>query len=55
MDRLHSPNSRDPAAGSPFWKRCAWLVGIWFASVSVVLIVVELLKLFMAAAGLKTH
>jgi hypothetical protein len=44
-----------PAGKSPLWKRVAWLVAIWLASVSTVLIVVELIRFFMSAAGLKTH
>jgi hypothetical protein len=44
-----------PAGESPLWKRLAWLVAIWLASVSTVLVVVELIRFFMSAAGLKTH
>lgn len=40
---------------SPLWKRLAWLFSIWLASVSTVLIVVEMIRFFMSAAGLKTH
>jgi Protein of unknown function (DUF2474) len=43
------------AEKSPLWKRVAWLFAIWLASVSTVLIVVEMIRLFLSAAGLKTH
>lgn len=40
---------------SPLWKRIAWLFAIWLASVSTVLIVVEIIRFLMSAAGLRTH
>lgn len=44
-----------PANRSPLWKRVAWLGAIWLASVCTVLIVVEIIRFLMSAAGLKTH
>jgi hypothetical protein len=37
------------------WKRVAWLVSIWAASVSTLAVVVEVIRLCMSAIGLKTH
>ncbi|SEA61074.1 DUF2474 domain-containing protein [Paraburkholderia sartisoli] len=39
----------------PVWKRLAWLGGIWLASVLALGLVVEIIRLGMSAAGLKTH
>ncbi len=48
----HEP---DPAANSPWWKRMGWLVAIWGCSVVGLAVVAELLRLFMTAAGMKSH
>lgn len=37
------------------WKRVAWLVGIWAASVLTLAVVVEVIRLCMSAIGLRTH
>jgi hypothetical protein len=39
----------------PLWRRLLWLVAIWVASVSAVALVAELIRLLMAAAGLRTR
>ncbi|WP_286162262.1 DUF2474 domain-containing protein [Burkholderia sp. WP9] len=39
----------------PLLKRLAWLGGIWLASVLSLGVVVEIIRLGMAAAGFKTH
>jgi hypothetical protein len=39
----------------PLLKRLAWLIGIWLASVLSLGVVVEIIRLGMTAAGLKTH
>jgi hypothetical protein len=39
----------------PLLKRLAWLGGIWLASVLSLGVVVEIIRVGMAAAGLKTH
>jgi hypothetical protein len=39
----------------PLLKRLAWLGGIWLMSVLLLGVVVEIIRLGMAAAGLKTH
>ena len=38
----------------PLWRRLLWLVAIWAASVAAVALVAELIRLLMAAAGLRT-
>jgi len=45
----------DPARKSPLWKRIGWLVTIWAGSVFVLFIFASLLRMFMTAAGMKSH
>jgi len=43
-----------PAAGrSPWWKKLAWLLVIWSASVAALALVAYVIGLFMRAAGLR--
>ncbi|VVD70026.1 hypothetical protein PTE30175_00519 [Pandoraea terrae] len=37
------------------WKQLFWLVALWTAGVTTVVLVVELIRLSMTAIGLKTH
>ncbi|AVK72246.1 DUF2474 domain-containing protein [Cupriavidus necator] len=37
------------------WSQLFWLVVLWTASVATMAVVVELIRLSMTAAGLKTH
>lgn len=39
----------------PFWKKLAWMVIIWAASVLSLGIVATVFKLLMTAAGMRTH
>ncbi|EIK93659.1 hypothetical protein PMM47T1_26053 [Pseudomonas sp. M47T1] len=48
----HEP---DPAANTPWWKRVGWLLVIWAGSIVALGIVAELLRMFMTAAGMKSH
>jgi hypothetical protein len=45
----------DPAQKKPLWQRIGWLVIIWAGSVFALFIVASLLRMFMTAAGMKTH
>ncbi|WP_240975271.1 DUF2474 domain-containing protein [Paraburkholderia aromaticivorans] len=54
MSRTMSGKSETQQA-QPLLKRLAWLGGIWLASVLSLGVVVEIIRLGMAAAGLKTH
>jgi len=48
-------HEEDPASKSPLWKRIGWLVTIWAGSVFVLFIFASLLRMFMTAAGMKSH
>jgi hypothetical protein len=48
-------DDQDPAQKQPLWKRLGWLVVIWTGSVLALFIVATLLRMFMTAAGMKTH
>lgn len=54
MSRATSGMSKTQQA-QPLLKRLAWLAAIWLASVLSLGVVVEIIRLGMAAAGLKTH
>lgn len=45
----------DPAQGKPLWQRIGWLVIIWTGSVLALFVVAMLLRMFMTAAGMKSH
>lgn len=45
----------DPARGKPLWQRIGWLVVIWTGSVLALFVVAMLLRMFMTAAGMKSH
>jgi hypothetical protein len=41
---------------APRWRsRLLWLVGLWAGGVAVTVVAVELVRLAMAAAGMRTH
>ncbi|WPO99375.1 DUF2474 domain-containing protein [Pseudomonas sp. HR96] len=40
---------------TPLWKRLGWLVMIYVGSVVALGVVAMLLRLFMSAAGMKSH
>ena len=48
-------HEEDPAKHTPLWKRLGWLAIIWAGSVFALFIVATLLRMFMTAAGMKTH
>jgi len=48
-------HEEDPALKQPLWKRIGWLIVIWGGSVFALFIVATLLRMFMTAAGMKTH
>lgn len=48
-------HEEDPARKTPLWKRIGWLVTIWVGSVFALFIVASLLRMFMTAAGMKSH
>ena len=48
-------HDEDPARKSPLWKRIGWLLTIWAGSVFVLFIFASLLRMFMTAAGMKSH
>jgi hypothetical protein len=50
----HHGTRDELAARRPLWKRLAWLVGIWTASVLALGAASWLMRLFMNAAGLGT-
>ncbi|WP_426143504.1 DUF2474 domain-containing protein [Pseudomonas sp. DWP3-1-2] len=52
-ESLH--DDQDPALKKPLWQRLAWLVGIWVGSVFALYLVASLLRMFMTAAGMRTH
>ncbi|TDV43877.1 uncharacterized protein DUF2474 [Pseudomonas graminis] len=45
----------DPAQGKPLWQRIGWLLIIWTGSVLALFVVAMLLRMFMTAAGMKSH
>ncbi|MFK3799698.1 MULTISPECIES: DUF2474 domain-containing protein [unclassified Pseudomonas] len=45
----------DVALKKPLWQRLGWLLVIWSGSVLALFIVASLLRMFMTAAGMKTH
>ena len=45
----------DPARGKPLWQRIGWLLIIWTGSVLALFVVAMLLRMFMTAAGMKSH
>ncbi len=55
MSGKESFHDEDPARKTPLWKRIGWLVVIWAGSVFALFIVASLLRMFMTAAGMKTH
>jgi hypothetical protein len=44
-----------PADAKPLWQRLAWMVAIWACSVGALGLVAYVLRLVLAAAGLKSH
>ena len=44
-----------PEAKKPLWQRLGWLLLIWAASVVSLGLVAGLLRLLMAAAGMRSH
>jgi hypothetical protein len=44
-----------PEVKKPLWQRLGWLVLIWVLSVISLGVVAGLLRLFMAAAGMRSH
>ncbi|MFF7706126.1 DUF2474 family protein [Pseudomonas sp. NPDC007930] len=44
-----------PHTQKPLWQRLGWLVLIWAASVVSLGLVAGLIRLLMAAAGMRTH
>lgn len=44
-----------PELKKPLWQRLGWLVLIWAASVVSLGVVAGLLRLLMAAAGMRSH
>ncbi|MFJ3471061.1 DUF2474 domain-containing protein [Pseudomonas sp. NPDC090201] len=55
MTGKDSLNEDDAAAKKPLWQRLGWLVVIWTGSVLALFVVASLLRMFMTAAGMKTH
>lgn len=39
----------------PLWQRIGWLLLIWTASVASLFVFAMLIRLFMTAAGMKSH
>lgn len=50
----NSSGAKPRSTPRPLWRRLAWLVGIWTASVLALAAVAWLMRLFMTAAGLGT-
>ncbi|MDE4536274.1 DUF2474 domain-containing protein [Pseudomonas sp. ITEM 17296] len=44
-----------PSVKQPMWRRLAWLVLIWAGSVAVLSLFAWLIRLFMMAAGMRSH
>jgi len=55
MTGKDSLSEDDAAVKKPLWQRIGWLVVIWSGSVLVLFVVASLLRMFMTAAGMKTH
>ncbi|NBB13322.1 DUF2474 domain-containing protein [Pseudomonas sp. SLFW] len=55
MSTKGSLGEDDGAEKKPLWQRVGWLVVIWSGSVLALFIVATLLRMFMTAAGMKTH
>jgi len=55
MTGKDSLNQDEVAAKKPLWQRLGWLVVIWTGSVLALFVVASLLRMFMTAAGMKTH
>lgn len=55
MSGKESLHEQDPALKKPLWQRLGWLVVIWGGSVFALFIVATLIRMFMTAAGMKTH
>ncbi|SER58494.1 Protein of unknown function [Pseudomonas sp. NFACC02] len=55
MSGKESFHDEDPAQKKPLWQRIGWLVVIWCGSVFALFIVASLLRMFMTAAGMKSH
>ncbi|WMI97785.1 DUF2474 domain-containing protein [Pseudomonas chlororaphis subsp. aurantiaca] len=53
MERSEVTTTGDPTA--PWYRRLAWLVGIWFGSVLALGAVAGLLRLMMQMAGMSSH
>jgi hypothetical protein len=45
----------DPARNKPLWQRIGWLLVIWTGSVLALGVFAMLLRMFMTAAGMKSH
>ncbi len=55
MTGKDSLSEDDGAVKKPLWQRLGWLVVIWSGSVLALFVVASLLRMFMTAAGMKTH
>ncbi|QXI45550.1 DUF2474 domain-containing protein [Pseudomonas wayambapalatensis] len=44
-----------PDVKQPMWRRLAWLVLIWAGSVAALGLFAWLIRLFMMAAGMRSH
>ena len=51
----HTASEDMPTLKKPLWQRLGWLAIIWTGSVLVLFVFATLLKMFMTAAGMKTH
>lgn len=51
----HSLEQLREVEKKPLWQRLGWLAIIWTSSVLALLVVASVLRLFMAAAGMKSH
>ena len=48
-------HDEDSASKAPLWRRLGWLAIIWLGSVFALFIFASLLRMFMTAAGMKSH
>ena len=55
QERHEHQREVDPAKGKPLWQRIGWLLIIWTGSVLALFVVAMLLRMFMTAAGMKSH